>query len=48
MTLYWGESRAIFEGNVRTHIDRQPETAAAGEPSGWGPGTAGGSPAQKQ
>jgi len=48
MTLYWGESRAIFEGNVRTHIDRQPETAAAGEPSGRGPGTAGGSPAQKQ
>jgi lipopolysaccharide export system protein LptC len=27
MTLYWGEQRAIFEGNVRTHIERQAETA---------------------
>lgn len=24
MTLHWGEQRAIFEGNVRTHIERQP------------------------
>jgi lipopolysaccharide export system protein LptC len=31
MTLYWGEQRAIFEGNVRTHIERQP--AEAGSPS---------------
>ncbi len=29
MTLWWGESRAVFEGNVRTHIDRQPVTAPA-------------------
>jgi lipopolysaccharide export system protein LptC len=43
MTLYWSENRAIFEGNVRTHIEREP-----GEPAGQGPGTAGGSPAQAQ
>ncbi len=48
MTLYWGERRAIFEGNVRTHIDRQQETAAPGEPSSQGPGTAGGNAAQAQ
>jgi lipopolysaccharide export system protein LptC len=24
MILYWGEQRAIFEGRVRTHIERQP------------------------
>ncbi len=48
MTLYWGESRAIFEGNVRTHIDREPETAAPEQPLREGPGTAGGSPRQAQ
>ena len=26
MTMHWGEQRAIFEGNVRTHLERQPET----------------------
>ncbi len=31
MTLYWSESRAIFEGNVRTHIEREPATASAGQ-----------------
>ncbi|MGO9174159.1 MAG: LPS export ABC transporter periplasmic protein LptC [Rhodomicrobium sp.] len=31
MTLYWGESRAIFEGNVRTHIERQAEAAGSQE-----------------
>ena len=30
MTLYWGENRAVFQGNVRTHIEREPDTAAAG------------------
>lgn len=38
MTLYWGENRAIFEGNVRTHIEREPETAPAEQPA-KGPGT---------
>jgi lipopolysaccharide export system protein LptC len=33
MTLYWNESRAIFEGNVRTHIVREPEPAPAGQPA---------------
>ncbi len=28
MTMYWGEQRAIFEGNVRTHLERRPEEAA--------------------
>jgi lipopolysaccharide export system protein LptC len=28
MTMYWGESRAIFEGNVRTHLERTPPAAA--------------------
>ena len=32
MTLHWGESRAVFEGNVRTHIEREPDAAAAGQP----------------
>jgi len=30
MTLHWGESHAIFEGNVRTHIERQPAAEPAG------------------
>jgi len=34
MTLYWNESRAIFEGNVRTHIERQAETADSKEQAG--------------
>ncbi len=29
MTLFWGEQRAIFEGNVHTHIDRQATEADA-------------------
>ncbi len=29
MTLYWNEQRAIFEGQVRTHIERQAETGVA-------------------
>ena len=28
MTMHWGEQRAIFEGNVRTHLERHPEEAA--------------------
>ncbi len=36
MTLYWGESRAIFVGNVRTHIERQQEAAPAGSPAAQG------------
>ena len=42
MTMYWGEQRTIFEGNVRTHLERQAgETASPGagtQPSavaGW-------------
>ncbi len=31
MTMYWGEQRAIFEGNVRTHLERRPEEAARQE-----------------
>ena len=31
MTLYWGESRAVFEGGVRTHIERQTEAAVPRE-----------------
>lgn len=29
MTLYWGENRAVFEGNVRTHIEREADAAPA-------------------
>jgi lipopolysaccharide export system protein LptC len=29
MTLFWAEQRAIFEGNVRTHIERQPAAVAS-------------------
>jgi lipopolysaccharide export system protein LptC len=29
MVLKWSEQRTIFEGNVKTHIERQPETAAS-------------------
>jgi lipopolysaccharide export system protein LptC len=32
MTLHWGENRAVFEGNVRTHIEREPDAVAAGQP----------------
>ncbi|MBT3069966.1 LPS export ABC transporter periplasmic protein LptC [Rhodomicrobium sp. Az07] len=32
VTLYWGESRAIFEGNVRTHVVRQEPAAAEVRP----------------
>jgi hypothetical protein len=46
MTLHWGENRAIFEGNVRTHIEREPDAAAARQPeietvTGSGEATAG-------
>jgi lipopolysaccharide export system protein LptC len=33
MTLYWNESRAIFQGNVRTHIVREPEQTPAEQPA---------------
>ncbi len=29
MTMLWGEQRTIFEGNVRTHIERQPAAESA-------------------
>ncbi len=32
MTMWWGEQRAIFEGNVRTHIEREAPPDAAGAP----------------
>jgi lipopolysaccharide export system protein LptC len=38
MTLNWSENRAVFEGNVRTHIEREPETAPAGQAAGEGLG----------
>jgi lipopolysaccharide export system protein LptC len=34
LTLYWNESRAIFEGNVRTRIVREPEAASGGQQAG--------------
>ncbi len=47
MTMFWGEQRAIFEGNVRTHLERQPEDAARQQvetqpstASGWAVGSA--------
>jgi lipopolysaccharide export system protein LptC len=47
MTMFWGEQRAVFEGNVRTHVERQAEEAASGrsetQPSsaaGWAVGAA--------
>jgi lipopolysaccharide export system protein LptC len=33
MTLHWGEQRAIFEGKVRTHIEREAQPAAGGAPA---------------
>jgi lipopolysaccharide export system protein LptC len=33
MTLYWNEGRAVFEGNVRTHIVRPEETPTSGQPA---------------
>jgi lipopolysaccharide export system protein LptC len=41
MTLHWGEQRAIFEGNVRTHIERQAEPGAGGTPISPLPAAAG-------
>ena len=32
MTLYWGDQRIVFEGNVRTHLERQPAGPDAGKP----------------
>ena len=45
MTMFWGEQRAIFEGNVRTHLERQAEEASSrrSQPSsagGWAVGSA--------
>ena len=44
MTMYWGEQRTIFEGNVRTHLERQSEQAGPETPplaaSGWAAQTA--------
>ena len=33
MTLYWGEGRAVFEGNVRTHIERGQDAAPSAAPA---------------
>ena len=41
MTMFSGEQRAIFEGNVRTHLERQPEEAAR-QQSETQPSSAGG------
>ncbi len=32
MTMFWGKQRTIFEGNVRTHLERQAEEAAPQRP----------------
>jgi lipopolysaccharide export system protein LptC len=48
MTLHWGESRAIFEGNVRTHIETEPASAGQQEPSKSASGKAGGNAVQAQ
>jgi lipopolysaccharide export system protein LptC len=31
MTLWWSDQRAVFEGKVRTHIERQQEVPAAAQ-----------------
>jgi lipopolysaccharide export system protein LptC len=36
MTLNWSENRAVFDGNVRTHIEREPEAAPAGQSAAGG------------
>ena len=41
MTMFWGEQRTLFEGNVRTHLERQPEETAR-ERSETQPSPAGG------
>ncbi len=47
MTLFWGEQRAIFEGNVHTHIERQaPEANALKEPATPTPALSAGAAAQ--
>ncbi len=48
VTLYWAESRAIFEGHVRTHFERQLDvvpssSTAVQEPGGRAGSGAGGS-----
>jgi lipopolysaccharide export system protein LptC len=37
MTLFWGEQRAIFEGNVRTHIERRANDGARTAPASQAP-----------
>jgi lipopolysaccharide export system protein LptC len=39
MTLFWNEQRAIFEGNVRTHIERQADDGARKAPAPQQPGS---------
>ena len=41
MTMFWGEQRTIFEGNVRTHLERHIEEAAPQRPETQ-PSSAGG------
>jgi lipopolysaccharide export system protein LptC len=41
MTLHWGEQRAIFEGNVRTHIEREAQPSAGGTSASRLPAAAG-------
>ena len=41
MTMFWGEQRTIFEGNVRTHLERQTEEATRQQPETQ-PSSAGG------
>ena len=37
MTMYWAESRAIFEGHVRTHLEREAGALASGSAAVQGP-----------
>ncbi|MFZ1107165.1 MAG: LPS export ABC transporter periplasmic protein LptC [Rhodomicrobium sp.] len=49
MTLFWNEQRAIFEGNVRTHIERQTDDGVHKAPTPQPPASpAGAAPASGQ
>jgi hypothetical protein len=44
MTPHWGGQYAVFEGKVRTHIERQPAQALPGQPAGQGNGAGSAAP----
>lgn len=48
MTLFWGEQRVIFEGRVRTHIERQENASSQQRPAmGWSPANTAEAPPQE-